>query len=425
MAPRPRLFHRPLRYNRTEARCVGAIRIGPTMFTPLFEGLRQEGVPVSLREYLSLLEGMRAGLATGDIDTFYHLARTVLVKDETKLDAFDRVFARVFKGVLDAPDAAEGVAPHELPEAWLRALAEAVLSPDEMAKVEALGGFEALMETLRERLAEQSGRHSGGSKWIGTAGTSPFGAYGYNPEGVRIGQAESRHRRAVKVWDRRDFKDLDDTREIGTRALRIALRKLRRFARTGAAEELDLPQTIEASAKEGYLTIRTGRERQNAVKVLLLLDIGGSMDHHVAVCEELFSAARSEFRSLTHYYFHNCVYEALWQDNRRRRVDSTPTLDIIRTHAPDTRLVIVGDAAMSPYEVAISGGSVEHWKTEPGEVWLRRLLAHFPKAAWINPTAPHLWQYTQSTRMLSDIMDGRMFPLTLAGLDDAVAALKR
>ncbi|WP_420391525.1 vWA domain-containing protein [Acuticoccus sp.] len=395
------------------------------MFTPLFEGLRQEGVPVSLREYLALLEGMRDGMAGDDIETFYYLARAALVKDETKIDAFDRVFGRVFKGLEALSDAAPGVDVTEIPEEWLRSLADRVFSAEEKAQIEALGGFEKLMETLRQRLEEQKGRHQGGNKWIGTGGTSPFGADGYNPEGVRIGQHKSRHRRAVKVWDRREFRDLDGDVEIGTRAIRIALRKLRRFARTGAAEELDLPETIRATAREGFLDVRTQRERQNAVKVLLLLDIGGSMDDHVRVCEELFSAARSEFRSLTQYYFHNCVYEGLWTTNTRRRTEQMPTLDVIRTLPADTRLVIVGDAAMSPYEVVAPGGSVEHWNAEAGAVWMQRLLGHFHKAAWINPVRRDLWQYTQSTAILSEVMDGRMYELTLSGLDEAITVLRR
>ena len=395
------------------------------MLTKLFHGLRQEGIPVTLIEYLTLLEAMEADLAERDVETFYHLARTILVKDETRIDAFDRVFAHVFNGLELVSGEGEGVDTRELPEEWLRVLAENLLSDEEKAQIEALGGFDKLMETLRERLAEQKGRHEGGSKWIGTAGTSPFGAMGYNPEGVRIGQPGSRHRRAVKVWDRREFRDLDDSVEIGTRAIRIALRKLRRLARTGAAEELDLPETISATAREGYLDVRTQKERQNAMRLLLLLDIGGSMDDHIKVCEELFSAARSEFRSLTHFYFHNCVYEGLWRENRRRRVDQTPTRDVINTFPPDTRLVFVGDAAMSPYEVAMPGGSVEHWNEEAGEVWLSRLLAKFPRAVWINPVRSELWGYTQSTRMISDIMNGRMFELSLAGLDGAIDALRR
>ncbi|RAI04063.1 VWA domain-containing protein [Acuticoccus sediminis] len=394
------------------------------MFTPLFEGLRKEGVPVSLREYLTLLEAMQGGLADDDIETFYYLARSTLVKDETKIDAFDRVFGRVFQGLQSLSEAADGVDVAELPEEWLRALADRVFTEEEKAQIEALGGFEKLMETLRQRLEEQKGRHQGGNKWIGTGGTSPFGHGGYNPEGVRIG-GPGRHRRAVKVWDKREFRDLDGDVEIGTRAIRIALRKLRKLARTGAAEELDLPETIEATAREGFLDVRTRRERQNAIRVLLLLDIGGSMDDHVKVCEELFSAAKSEFNSLTQFYFHNCVYEGLWTSNARRRTEVTSTIDIIRRFPPDTRLIFVGDAAMSPYEIVAPGGSVEHWNAEAGAIWLQRLLGHFTKAAWINPVRGDLWKYTQSTELLMDIMDGRMFELTLSGLDAAIDALRR
>jgi uncharacterized protein with von Willebrand factor type A (vWA) domain len=389
------------------------------MLTPLFEGLRQGGVPVTLREYLALLEAVEAGLAN-DVDTFYHLARAILVKDEGKLDAFDRVFARVFRGIGDPPPPGQA----EIPAEWLESLARRFFTEEEMARVEALGGFEKLMETLRQRLAEQAGRHQGGSKWIGTGGTSPFGHGGYNPEGVRIG-GPGEHRRAVKVWERREFRDLDDRREIGTRAIRVALRKLRRLARTGAAEELDLAGTIDATAREGFLDIRTSRERQNAISILLMLDVGGSMDDHIRVTEELFSAARSEFRSLTQVYFHNMVYESVWTDNRRRHAERTATTDLIRRLSPDTRLVLVGDAAMSPYEIVAPGGSVEHWNAEAGEVWLRRLLAHFPKAAWINPVPRHLWGYTASTALVDRLMGGRMVPLTLEGLDEAVLMLRR
>ncbi|MEM8550792.1 MAG: VWA domain-containing protein [Pseudomonadota bacterium] len=396
------------------------------MFTPLFHGLREAGVGVSLREYLTLLEALEAGVVGADTEAFYHLARTILVKDETKIDAFDRVFAKVFQGVAalsgEGPD---GVEPRDIPLEWLKALAELTLSEEAMAEIEKRGGFEALMDELRQRLQDQEGRHEGGSKFIGTGGTSPFGAYGYNPEGVRIGQHRSRHRRAVKVWDKREFRDLNGDTELGTRAMRIALRKLRRLARTGAQEEVDLPETISATAREGFLNVRTQRERQNAIKLLLLLDVGGSMDDHVALCEELFSAARSEFKSLTHYYFHNCIYEGVWRENARRRTDQVATLDMIRTLPADTRLVIVGDAAMSPYEILMPGGSVEHWNKEPGSVWLERLLTHFPKAAWINPVRSDLWRYTESTGMLAEIMNGRMFELSLSGLDGAIDALRR
>ncbi len=314
----------------------------------------------------------------------------------------------------------------EIPEEWLRKLAERVLTEEEKAQIQALGGWDKLMETLAQRLAEQQGRHQGGSKWIGTAGTSPFGAYGYNPEGVRIGQPESRHRRAVKVWDKREFKNLDDTVELGTRNVKVALRRLRRFARTGAAETLDIDGTVRSTAANaGWLDLKLVPERHNAVKVLLFLDVGGSMDDHIRVCEELFSAARSEFKHLEHFYFHNCVYEGLWRDNRRRHAERIPTAEVLRTYGPDYKLILVGDAAMSPYEIVYAGGSVEHWNEEPGQVWMQRLLATWEHAAWLNPTPERLWDYTESTRILRRLMDGRMFPLTLEGLDGAMRSLMK
>ncbi|WP_018698848.1 vWA domain-containing protein [Amorphus coralli] len=391
------------------------------MFLTFFHDLKRAGVPVTLREYLTLMEALEADLADKKVEDFYYLSRAILVKDETNIDRFDRVFATVFKGVETVGESIEA----EIPEEWLRKLAEKYLTEEEKAEIEALGGFEKLMETLKERLAEQEGRHQGGSKWIGTAGTSPFGAYGYNPEGVRIGQHESRHRRAVKVWDRRDFKDYDHTVEIGTRTIKIALRRLRRFARTGAAEELALDDTIKATAEKGYLDIRMRPERRNAVKVLLLLDVGGSMDDHIRVCEELFSAARMEFKSLDHFYFHNCLYEGLWKDNRRRHSDRTPTWDVLHTYPADTKIVIVGDASMSPYEIALPGGSVEHWNEEAGQVWLQRLVATYPSLAWINPVPDRLWQYTGSIQMIREIVGDRMYPLTLDGLDGAMRELAR
>ncbi len=391
------------------------------MLIGFFTGLRQAGVPVSLREWLTLMEALDADLASRRVEDFYYLSRAALVKDEGQFDRFDRVFGHVFKGLETVGEAIEA----EIPEEWLRRLAERHFTPEEMAEIEALGGFEKLMETLRQRLAEQEGRHQGGNKWIGTAGTSPFGAYGYNPEGVRIGQAESRHRRAVKVWDRREFRDFDDTVEIGTRTIKVALRRLRRFARTGAADELDLDGTIAATAKQGFLDVRMRPERRNAVKVLLFLDVGGSMDDHVRVCEELFSAARSEFKTLEHFYFHNCLYERVWKTNARGRAETIPTWDVLHTYPSDYRVVIVGDAAMSPYEIAMAGGSVEHWNEEPGETWLRRLLDVYPRAVWINPVPEAHWRYTPSTEMLHQLMGGRMYPLTLEGLDRAMAALAR
>jgi uncharacterized protein len=392
------------------------------MLLNLFAGLREAKIPVTLREYLTLLEAMKADLAEQDVNTFYYLSRAALVKDERNLDKFDRVFAHVFKGLgeggMDGLDAAA------LPEEWLRKLAEKHLTPEEKAQIEAMG-WDKLWETLRQRLAEQKGRHQGGSKWIGTAGTSPYGAYGYNPEGVRIGQDGNRNFRAVKVWDKREFKDLDDTVELGTRNIKIALRRLRRFARTGAADELDLDGTIKDTAHRGWLDIRMRPERRNAVKVLLLLDIGGSMDWHIQQAEELFSAAKSEFKHLEWFYFHNCPYERLWKENRRRYDAMIPTLDVLRTYGPDYKLVFVGDAAMSPYEVTQPGGSVEHWNEEAGSVWMRRLTDHFQKAAWLNPVKEQHWGFTHSTTMLRQLMDGRMFPLTLEGLDGAMRALVR
>ncbi|WP_075215612.1 vWA domain-containing protein [Mongoliimonas terrestris] len=392
------------------------------MFLTFFTALKAAGVPVSLREYLDLMGAMEADLAGKEVEAFYHLARTVLVKDEKNIDRFDRVFASVFKGL---EGSVEGVAPEALPEDWLRKMAERFLTEEEKRQIEALGGFDALMETLKQRLAEQKERHQGGSKWIGTAGTSPFGAYGYNPEGVRIGQDESRHRRAVKVWDRREFRDLDDRVEIGTRQIKLALKRLRRFARSGAPEELDLSSTIDATARQGWLDVKLRPERRNSVRVLLLLDVGGSMDDHVRVTSELFSAARSEFKSLHHYYFHNCIYEGVWQANARRHGERVPTVDLLRTFPADTRVVIVGDAAMSPYEISHPGGSVEHWNEEAGAVWLARIIATWPKLAWINPLPESAWDWTHSIGLIRQIVGDRMVPLTLEGLDRAMKDLGR
>ncbi len=386
------------------------------MFLPFYETLRRSGVPASLREFLSFLEALDAGLATYDVDAFYYLARATLVKNEAHIDRFDRAFAEAFSGVEAIPADAVFEAL-DLPEEWLRKMAEKHLSPEEMAEIEALGGFDKLMETLRERLKEQQGRHQGGNKWVGTAGTSPFGAYGYNPEGVRIGQHESRHRRAVKVWDKREFRDLDDTREIGTRTIKVALKRLRQWAREGAADELDLDGTIRATAENGYLDVQTRPERRNAVRVLLFLDIGGSMDDHVHIVEELFSAARTEFKHLEHFYFHNCLYEGVWKDNRRRWNAQTPTWDVLNRFGPGYKAIFVGDAAMSPYEVAAPGGANEHWNAESGETWLRRAFEHWPDSLWINPVREEHWQFTMSTQMIREIIGAdRMVPLTLEGL---------
>lgn len=394
------------------------------MFIPFFLELKAARVPVSLREYLTLLEGLEAGLVTYDVEGFYYLARSALVKDERHIDRFDQVFAHVFRGV-EALAGEGGVNPTELPEEWLRRLAEKHLSEEEKKLVEALGGFEKLMETLKKRLEEQKGRHQGGSKWIGTAGTSPFGAYGYNPEGVRIGQHESRHRRAVKVWDKREFKNFDDTVELGTRNIKVALKRLRRWVREGAEEELDLPGTIHATAEHGYLDVKTRPERRNAVKLLMFFDVGGSMDDHIRIVEELFSAARVEFRQLEYFYFHNCLYEGVWKDNRRRHSEVIPTLDVLHKYGHDYKVVFVGDASMSPYEIAYAGGSVEHWNAEAGIVWLGRVLAQWPNAVWLNPVREQHWGYTHSIGMIRDTFGGRMYPLTLAGLDAATKELSR
>jgi len=392
------------------------------MFSSFIEQLRSAGLPVSITEHLTLIGAMKQGVAEYSIEDFYFLSRATLVKDERHLDRFDRVFATVFKG-LEAPP---GDMATEIPEAWLRKIAEKTLTPEEMAAIEALGGFEKLMETLRQRLAEQRERHQGGNTWIGTGGTSPFGAYGYNPEGVRIGQAESRHRRAVKVWDKREFRDLDGDTEIGTRTMKLALRRLRRFARQGAATELDLPGTIHATASNaGSLDLKMVPERHNAVKILLLLDIGGSMDDHVRISQELFSAVRTEFKHLEHFYFHNCVYERVWRENRRRDETSLSTWELMRTYGSDYRLIFVGDATMSPYEIIQPGGSVEHWNAEAGRVWIERLTGHFRRAAWLNPAREDYWGYTQSILLLRDLMGHRMFPMTLAGLDDMTKELSR
>ncbi|MFZ1727833.1 MAG: VWA domain-containing protein [Albidovulum sp.] len=392
------------------------------MFLPFFETLRKAGIPVSLREYLGFLEGMAAGLVTYDIDGFYYLARTAMVKDERHLDRFDQAFAEAFKG-LEAISADQVLDAIDLPGDWLKKLAEKTLSPEEMAEVQAMGGFDKLMETLKKRLEEQKGRHQGGSKWIGTAGTSPFGAYGYNPEGVRIGQDKSRHQRAVKVWDKREFRNLDDTVELGTRNIKVALKRLRRWARTGADDELDLPGTIRATAEHGYLDVITRPERHNAVKVLLFLDVGGSMDPFIRVAEELFSAARSEFKHLEYYYFHNCLYEGVWRDNRRRWDQQIATWDVLRTYGADYKCIFVGDASMSPYEIAYPGGANEHWNAEPGQTWLARAREHWPHNVWLNPLPEAQWQYTQSVGMIRALFEGAMFPLTLEGIGRAMKAL--
>jgi uncharacterized protein with von Willebrand factor type A (vWA) domain len=386
------------------------------MFLPFFDQLRKGGVPVSLREFLTFLEAMDAGIATYDIDAFYFLARTCMVKDERNIDKFDRAFAAAFEGLegISNDDVLNAV---DIPQEWLEKMAEKHLSAEEKAEIEALGGFDKLMETLKQRLEEQKGRHQGGSKWVGTAGTSPFGAYGYNPEGVRIGQNESRHQRAVKVWDKREFRNLDDSVELGTRNIKIALKRLRNWARDGAAEELDLDGTIRATAENGYIDVKTRPERRNAVKVLLFLDVGGSMAPHIKLVEELFSAAKTEFKHLAHFYFHNCLYEGVWRDNRRRWDAQTPTWDVLRTYAADYKCIFVGDASMSPYEVAYKGGANEHWNAEAGQTWLERARDQWPNHIWLNPLDERYWRYTQSVQMIKEIFDpDRMVPMTLDGI---------
>jgi len=394
------------------------------MFLPFFEQLRAHKVPVSMREFLAFLDGMSAGLATYDVEAFYYLARTSMVKDERNIDKFDQAFAASFSGlenitteqVLDAVD---------IPEEWLRKMSEKHLSDAEKAEIEALGGFDKLMETLKERLKEQEKRHEGGSKWVGTGGTSPFGAYGYNPEGVRIGQKEGRHGKAVKVWDKREFRNLDDSVELGTRNIKVALKRLRRWARDGANEELDLNGTIRSTAEHGYLDVKTRPERRNAVKVLLFLDVGGSMDPHIKVVEELFSAARSEFKHMEYFYFHNCLYEGVWRDNRRRWDAQTSTHEVLRTYGPDYRCIFVGDASMSPYEIAYPGGANEHWNPEAGSVWLGRAREQWKSNLWINPIPEKYWSYTQSITMVQEIFKDAMVPMTLEGLSRGMKTLTR
>jgi uncharacterized protein with von Willebrand factor type A (vWA) domain len=391
------------------------------MFVAFFHELKTAGVPVTLREYLTLMEAMEQDLAGRRVEDFYYLARTALVKDERNLDKFDRVFGHVFKGL---ESLSEALTP-EIPAEWLKKLAEKYLTEEERKEIEAVGGLDKLLELLRQRMREQKGRHQGGKKWIGTAGTSPFGAYGYNPEGVRIGQDGNRNFRAVKVWDRREFKDLDDQVELGTRNIKIALRRLRKFARTGAPEELDLDGTIKGTAHKGYLDILMRPERHNAVKVLLFFDVGGSMDWHVKATEELFSAARSEFKHMEHFYFHNCLYEKVWKENRRRFDDTTPTWDVLHTYPHDYKVIFVGDASMSPYEIMAPGGSVEHFNEETGAAWIERVARTYPACVWLNPVAEKDWDYTQSIRIMRQLMGERMYPLTLEGLDKAMRELVR
>jgi uncharacterized protein with von Willebrand factor type A (vWA) domain len=391
------------------------------MFQRFFTELRAARVPVTLKEYLVLVEALDKEAIDINVQDFYYLARTALVKDERHLDKFDRVFGQVFKGLENTSDAVNA----EIPAEWLQALTQKFLTDEEKAQIEALGGWEKLMETLKERLEEQKKRHEGGNKWIGTGGTSPFGNNGFNPEGIRIG-GEGGQRKAVKVWDKREYKNLDDSVELGVRNIKVALRRLRKFARTGAPDELDLQGTIDKSAKEGYLDIVLRPERRNAVKVLLLLDIGGSMDSHIKLCEELFSAARTEFKSLEFFYFHNCLYESVWKDNRRRHDEKTMTWDVLHKYPSDYRIVFVGDATMSPYEITYPGGSVEHWNEEAGAVWLQRVAQVYERLVWLNPTPKAHWGHTPSIQVVQEIIGpNRMFPLTIEGLDGAMRELSR
>jgi uncharacterized protein with von Willebrand factor type A (vWA) domain len=391
------------------------------MFVEFFHQLKAAGVPVTLREYLTLMEAMEHDLAARRVEGFYYLSRAALIKDERNLDKFDRVFGKVFKGL----ELTEQALAAEIPSEWLKKLAEKYLTEEEKKQIEAMGGLDKLLEMLRKRLAEQKGRHQGGSKWIGTAGTSPYGAYGYNPEGVRIGQDENRNFRAVKIWDKREFKDLDDTVELGTRNIKIALRRLRKFARTGAPEELDLDGTIKDTAHKGYLDIKLRPERHNAVKVLLFFDIGGSMDWYVRAVEELFSAARTEFKHMDHFYFHNCLYERVWKENRRRYDDTKPTWDVLHTYPHDYKVIFVGDASMSPYEITTPGGSIEHFNEEAGALWLERVARTYPACVWLNPVPENQWDMTYSVRMIRQLFGDRMYPLTLDGLDRAMRELVR
>ncbi|HEX9931335.1 MAG TPA: VWA domain-containing protein [Allosphingosinicella sp.] len=390
------------------------------MFFSFVDELRTAGIPASIKEHLTLLQALDADVIRASPEDFYYLARATFVKDETLLDRFDQVFGKVFKGL----ETSYGTDAVPVPEEWLRKVAELYLTPEQMAEIKSLGSWEEIMEALKQRLAEQKERHQGGSKWIGTGGTSPFGNSGYNPEGVRIG-GEGGQRSAIKVWDKREFRNLDASKELGTRNIKVALRRLRRFAREGAAEELDLDETIDGTARKGWLDIRMRPERHNAVKLLLFLDVGGSMDPFVALCEELFSAATSEFKNLEFFYFHNCVYESVWKDNRRRFSERTPTWDVLHKYGHDYKLIFVGDASMSPYEITHPGGSVEHYNEEAGAVWLKRMANTYPSAVWLNPTPEQYWGYSASTGIVRELMQDRMYPLSIEGLDEAMRTLSR
>ena len=391
------------------------------MFMRFFTELREARVPVTLKEYLVLMEALDKSVIDRSVEDFYYLSRATLVKDEKNLDKFDRVFGHVFKGLETVQ---EGITA-DIPAEWLKALTEKFLTEEEKAQIEAMGGFDKLMEALAQRIKEQKERHEKGDKAIGTGGTSPFGANGYHPEGIRVGQEKGRHGRAIKVWDKREYKNLDDSVELGTRNIKVALRRLRKWVRDGSVEELDMDKTIKGTAEKGYLDINMRPERRNKISVLLFLDVGGSMDSHIKICEELFSAARTEFKNMEFFYFHNCLYEGVWKDNRRRHTEKMNTWDILHKYPHDYKVIFVGDATMSPYEVTYPGGSVEHWNEEAGAVWLQRLAERFPKFAWLNPEPEGVWEYRQSISVIRQVMANRMYPVTLAGLERAMRQLTR
>ena len=392
------------------------------MFLNFFIELRNVKVPVSLREYLSLLDCLDKNVISFKVENFYYLSRASLIKNEKHIDRFDLVFSKVFKGIEDISleDLLNKV---DIPKEWVKKLSEKLLTPEEMEEIKSLGGFDKLMETLKKRLSEQEKRHQGGKKWIGTAGTSPFGAYGYNPEGIRIGQDKSRHKKAIKVWDKREFKDLDDKSELGSRAMKIALKRLRQWARTGLQEEIDIDSTIKSTAKNGYLDIKTQKEKNNSIKVLLFLDVGGSMDPYVKKVEELFSASRSVFKNLEYFYFHNCLYEGVWKNNRRRWNEQIPTFEVLNTYGKEYKCIFVGDASMSPYEILFPGGANEHFNKIAGKDWLFKAISQWESHMWINPVPKKYWDYTQTIKMVSDIFSGKMVPLTLSGLDKGMKQL--
>ena len=391
------------------------------MFIDFFFELKDAKLPVSLREYLTFVEGLKKGVVRFDWDDFYFLARTALVKDERNIDKFDKVFGSYFNGFEYIDEDLIG----DIPEEWLREMAEKFLSEEEMAEIEAAGGFEKLMETLQERMREQEKRHEGGNKMIGTEGTSPYGQSGFNPEGVRMKQKKGRHGKAAKVWDKREYQNLDDTVELGTRNIKVALRRLRKFARDGIPDQLDLDGTIKGTAHKGYLDIQMQAERKNKVKVLVFFDVGGSMDSYIRTCEELFSAASTEFKHMEYFYFHNCLYEKVWKDNIRRHQESMSTWDVLHKYGHDYKVIFVGDATMSPYEITYAGGSVEHWNEEPGAMWIQRVMDIYESAVWLNPVAEKHWQYTPSIELIEQLTKNRMFPLTLTGLDSAMRELSR